>query len=91
MTTITIDGYKTECSCAHCGRALKLGVITVERGTIGADCMVKLVAKNKARYSGNGKPSAKGVKQLAIIATKGIDYASRMYGYSARHFVFDAA
>jgi len=91
MASITIDGYKTECNCAHCGRPLKLGVVTAERGTIGADCMVKLVAKNKARFSGNGKPSAEGVKQLAIIATKGIDYASRMYGYSARHFVFEAA
>lgn len=91
MTTITINGYKKECNCAHCSRPLKLGVETAERGLIGADCFVKMVAKNSKRYSGNGKPSAEGVKQLAIIATKGLEYAGRMYGYSAHHFVFAAA
>lgn len=91
MASITINGYTKECNCEHCGRPLKLGVQTSERGLIGADCFVKLVAKNSKRFSGNGKPSAQGVKEMAIIATKGLDYASRMYGYSAHHFVFEAA
>ena len=67
MTTniITINGYTQECSCEHCGRPLKLGVKTGEIGTIGADCFVKLIAKDKKRYSGNGKPSAEMVKQYA--------------------------
>lgn len=91
MATLTINGYTQECDCEHCGRALKLGVKTDELGTIGADCFVKLIAKNRARFNGNGKPSAKGVKEMAVIATKGLDYASRMYGYSARSFVFEAA
>lgn len=25
MTTLTINGYKKECNCAHCGRPLKMG------------------------------------------------------------------
>jgi len=91
MPTLTINGYKKECNCEHCGRPLKLGVETAERGLVGADCFVKLVAKNTKRFSGNGKPSAEGVKQMAIIITKGLEYASRTYGYSARHFVFAAA
>lgn len=91
MTTITINGYKTECNCEHCGRPLKLGVCTVERGTIGADCFVKLIAKNKKRYSGNGKPSAEMVKQYSIIQTKGMEYASRVHGLSAHSFTFAAA
>ena len=89
--TLTINGYTKECNCEHCGRALQLGVKVEELGIIGADCFVKLMAKNRARFSGNGKPSAKGVKEMAVIAAKGLDYASRMYGYSAKSFVFEAA
>jgi hypothetical protein len=91
MNTISITGYKRECNCEHCGRPLKLGVVTAERGTIGADCFVKLVAKDRARFSGNGKPSADGVKERAVIITKGLDYAGRVYGFNARSFVFAAA
>lgn len=91
MNSLTISGYKSECNCAHCGRPLKLGVETAERGLIGADCFVKLVAKNTKRYSGNGKPSAEGIKQMAIIITKGLEYAGRVHGYSAHHFSFAAA
>lgn len=91
MNSLTIKGYKTECNCAHCGRTLKLGVDTIELGLIGADCFVKLVAKNTKRFSGNGKPSAEGVKQMAIIITKGLEYAGRVHGYSAHHFSFTAA
>lgn len=88
MATITITGYRKECNCSHCGRLLKLGVETSDGGIFGADCLVKMIAKNPKRYNGNGKPSAEGLKQLAIIATKGLEYAGRMYGYSANHFVF---
>lgn len=91
MNTLTINGYKTECTCEHCGRNLKLGVCTTERGTIGADCFVKLIAKNTKRYSGNGKPSAEMVKQYAIIYSKGMTYAARSHGLYANSFVFAAA
>ena len=89
--TITINGYTQECHCEHCGRQLKLGVKTAEVGTIGADCFVKLIAKDKKRYSGNGKPSAEMVKQYAIIITKGLEYAGRCHGLYARSFQFQAA
>lgn len=88
--TITITGYAQECSCAHCGRPLKLGVRTRELGIIGADCFVKLIAKDKERYSGNGKPSTEMVKQYAIIITKGLEYAGRCHGLYARSFQFQA-
>lgn len=90
MTKLTITGYTKECDCEHCGRPLKLGVKTVERGAIGADCFVKLIAKNTKRYSGNGKPSAEMVKQYAIILTKGLEYAGRVHGLYAHSFTFDA-
>lgn len=89
--TLTITGYQRECNCNHCGRPLKIGIATAERGVIGADCFVKLSAKDRSRFNGNGKPSAEIVKQYALIIAKGLDYACRMYGYSARHFVFQAA
>lgn len=91
MNTLTITGYERECNCEHCGRPLKLGVKTAERGLIGADCFVKMIARDRARFNGNGKPSAEGVKQYALVIAKGMEYASRMYGYSARSFVFPLA
>ena len=91
MNTLTITGYERECNCTHCGRPLKLGVVTTERGVIGADCFVKLVARDRARFNGNGKPSAEGVKERALIIAKGLDYAGRVYGFNARSFVFTAA
>lgn len=91
MSTLTITGYQRECDCNHCGRPLKLGVMTAERGVIGADCFVKLVARDRARFNGNGKPSAEGVKQYALVIAKGLGYAERVYGYSARSFVFQTA
>lgn len=90
IKTITITGYTQECNCEHCGRPLKLGVKTGEIGTIGADCFVKLIAKDKKRYSGNGKPSAEMVKQYAIIITKGLEYAARCHGLYAQSFQFQA-
>ena len=79
-STITIQGYTRECNCDHCGRPLKLGVQTAERGTIGADCFVKLIARDTKRFSGNGKPGASRVREYAIIATKGADYANNVHG-----------
>lgn len=91
MAKITITGYDTECKCEHCGRPLKLGVKTAERGIIGADCFVKLVAKDRSRWSGNGKPSAGIIKERAIIITKGLAYAGRAHGlHYAYHFEFES-
>lgn len=90
MANITINGYTKECNCEHCGRPLKLGVKTEERGTIGADCFVKLIAKNKKRYNGNGKPSAEMVKQYAMIIAKGLEYAGRCHGLYSYSFTFEA-
>lgn len=89
MAKLTIEGYQTECTCAHCGRPLKVGIVTCEQGTIGADCFVKLIARNTKRYSGNGKPSAEMVKQYAIILSKGLEYAGRVHGLYAHSFTFD--
>ena len=41
MAKLTITGYRAECNCEHCGRPLKLGVMTAEQGIVGADCFVK--------------------------------------------------
>jgi hypothetical protein len=81
MTTITINGFEQECSCDHCGRPLKLGVQTTALGTVGADCFVRLIARNTKRYR-SGKPSADMVRQYAIIASKGPSCADRhgLYG-----------
>lgn len=91
MATLTIKGYELDCNCEECGRALKLGVVTAELGIIGSDCFVKAIAKDKKRYSGNGKPSAEMVKQYAIIVTKGFDYAIRNYGLRPHSFEFERA
>lgn len=76
---LTIQGYTRECNCDHCGRPLKLGVSTAERGVIGADCFVKLIVRDAKRFSGNGKPGASRVREYAIIATKGVEYAANVH------------
>ncbi|WP_068635047.1 hypothetical protein [Thauera butanivorans] len=91
MNTLSITGYTRDCNCEHCGRPLKLGVVTPEKGTIGADCFVRLIQRDTKRYSGNGKPSAEMVKQYALIIAKGLEYAARQYGYRASSFVFQTA
>lgn len=89
---MTISGFERECECAECGRPLKLGVKIAETGTlIGADCFIRKIARNRNRFSGNGKPSAEWVKQLGIIASKGLDYAGKRYGMGANAFVFEIA
>lgn len=90
MATITIQGYDRECTCDHCGRPLKLGVQTSELGVIGADCFVKLIASDRKRYSGNGKPGSARVREYAIIASKGDDYASRVHNLPRNWRVFTA-
>lgn len=47
MNTITIVGIDYECRCEICGRDLKAGVVTAEKGTVGADCFVKTIVKKK--------------------------------------------
>lgn len=91
MAKLTITGYDAECNCEHCGRALKLGVKTAEKGIIGADCFVKLVAKDRTRWNGNGKPSASIIRERAIIITKGLAHAARSYNLCAHSFSFDLA
>ncbi|MBR8475805.1 hypothetical protein [Burkholderia cenocepacia] len=80
MTTITINGYEQDCNCEHCGRPLKLGVVTDAKGTIGADCFVKLIARNTKRYSGNGKPGAERVREYALIVARGTADHHGLYG-----------
>lgn len=88
MAMLTIIGYETRCTCELCGRSLMIGVVTPEKGIMGADCFVKSIAKDKKRYSGNGRPSAEMVKQYALIVDKGFDYALRHYGLRPSAFVF---
>ncbi len=91
MTIICINGYDQPDNCDHCGKHLIHGVRTNTHGTIGADCFVKLIKADKARFSGNGKPTASMVRNYAKMVEKCSQQRLSEMGYSPRHFQFELA
>jgi hypothetical protein len=78
---ITIVGAETECECSHCGRPLKVGVKLAQFGGVfGSDCLARASEKQKVGPYIQ-KLSGQSIKERAIIARKGAEYASRMYGW----------
>jgi hypothetical protein len=95
MTTTTftcIGGYDGEPGrCEHCNKHLKHGVRTSTHGVIGADCFVKLIAVDRNRFNGNGKPSPSMVRDYAkMVEFWSAERRSRM-GYHSESFVFGLA
>ena len=87
---VMIVGYEQECNCEHCGRPLKIGVKVTSIGIIGADCFNKMIVSDRKRFSGNGKPGAPYLRELAIRSMKSPEYLSRR-GYSSAIFDFEIA
>lgn len=78
---IHIIGYERECECSHCGRALKVGVkLENFAGVFGADCLARASKKQKVGPYVQ-KLAGASIRDRAIIAGKGAEYASRMYGW----------
>ncbi len=78
---ITIIGAETECECSHCGRPLKVGVrLACFAGVFGADCLARAAARQVVGPYVQ-KLSGQSIKERGIIARKGAEYASRMYGW----------
>jgi len=78
---ITIVGYERECECSHCGRPLKVGVkLNSFPGVFGSDCLARASQKQVVGPYVQ-KLSGQSIKERAIIAQKGAEYASRMYGW----------
>lgn len=78
---ITIIGAETECECSHCGRPLKVGVKLANFGGVfGADCLARAAEKQKVGPYVQ-KLSGASIRDRAIIARKGAEYASIRYGW----------
>lgn len=78
---ITIIGAERECDCSHCGRPLKVGVkLAGFAGAFGADCLAKSAQKQVVGPYVQ-KLAGASIRERAIIAHKGAEYASRMYGW----------
>lgn len=78
---ITIVGYERECDCSHCGRPLKVGVkLAGFVGAFGSDCLAKSAQKQVVGPYVQ-KLAGASIRERAIIAGKGAEYASRMYGW----------
>ena len=78
---ITIVGAETEYKCSHYGRPLKVGVkLACFGGVFGSDCLARATEKQKVGPYIQ-KLSGQSIKERAIIARKGAEYASRMYGW----------
>lgn len=82
---ICITGYEGDTNCDHCGRGLIHGIQT-SKGTLGSDCIVKMVKADRRRFNGNGKPSSAWVRQLG----KGARRPGAM-GLAPHHFQFELA
>lgn len=79
---VTIVGYTRDCECSHCGRPLKVGVkLAGFGGVFGSDCMARAAEKQKVGPYIQ-KLSGESIKERAIIAGKGAEYASRCYGWT---------
>lgn len=89
--SLTITGYEQDDFCSHCGRKLIHCVNTAELGLIGADCFNKLIAPDAKRFSGNGKPGASLVRDMAKIRDRYTDEGMSRLGYQPRHFSFEVA
>lgn len=78
---VTIVGAEKECECSHCGRPLKVGVkLAGFPGVFGSDCLARASEKQKVGpYT--QKLSGQSIKDRAVIAHKGAEYASRQYGW----------
>lgn len=88
---IAITGYEPECECEHCGRKLQHGVKTDALGIIGADCFNKLITADRRKFSGNGKPGASLVRDMAKIRERYSDEGMRRLGRYPHHFIFELA
>lgn len=78
---ITIVGAEVDCECSHCGRPLKVGVKLADFGGVfGSDCIARAAEKQKVGPYIQ-KLSGQSVKERAIVARKGADYAKYMYGW----------
>lgn len=85
---IHIVGYQRECECSHCGRPLKVGVrLKGFSGVFGSDCIARASEKQKVGPYIQ-KLSGEAIRDRAIIAGKGAEYASRMYGWTLGGAVF---
>jgi hypothetical protein len=85
---ITIVGYERECDCSHCGRPLKVGVkLAGFPGAFGSDCLAKAAQPQKCGPYVQ-KLAAATIKERAIVAGKGADYARRQYGWNLTGPVF---
>lgn len=88
---ICIEGYDQPDNCDHCGKRLIHGVRTNTHGVIGADCFVKLIASDKKRFSGNGKPSASMIRDYAKMVERRSAERLAQMGYASHHFQFEVA
>lgn len=78
---VQITGYERECDCSHCGRPLKVGVkLAGFVGAFGSDCLAKSSAKQKVGPYIQ-RLAAASIRERAIIAGKGQEYAKRTYGW----------
>lgn len=89
--TLTIVGYEMDDCCSHCGRKLVHCINTAEMGLIGADCFNKLIARNLKKYSGNGKPGASLIRDMAKLRDRYSDEGLTRFGRYPHHFVFEVA
>lgn len=85
---IHIIGYERDCECSHCGRGLKVGVkLEGFAGVFGSDCIARASEKQKVGMYIQ-KLAGESIRDRAIVAGKGQDYASRMYGWTLGGPVF---
>lgn len=78
---VQITDCQRDCECSHCGRPLKIGVkLAGFAGVFGADCLAKSSAKQVVGPYVQRLAGA-SIRERAIVAHKGANYARRVYGW----------
>lgn len=89
---ITIVGFERDCECSHCARPLKVGVkLAGFSGVFGSDCLARASEKQTVVIAGCKyvqKLTGEAIRTRAIVAGKGQEYASRMFGWTLGGQVF---
>jgi len=89
---VTIIGAESDCECSHCGRALKVGVkLEGFAGVFGSDCLARASEKQTVVIAGCTyvqKLKGEAIRTRAIVARKGQEYASQMFGWTLGGQVF---
>lgn len=91
MSQIQIVGYESDCTCEHCGRALKHGIRLSDGRTVGATCLDKKLTKPRQYQGKSFRLGAEIIVRTAKVVQRYSPSNWARFGVSASSTMFEAA